>query len=211
MEQAPPARQPLAKPMPSATVFSMQRTAKRRATAPSPWRVAVPLVVVLLVVVGVGLLYYRAPYATFCGLCKALERHDTAALPRYVDFASLRDSVGAVVAEAARAQQKNAEGAGREAALLAELGVGVFVATLAEAIVSPAGLAALSKGDMPDLLTADSSDHSSDTRPVKRRMRHERGGLFVVSCRREGAPSAATRELVFQRKGVLSWKLVAIR
>jgi hypothetical protein len=211
MEQAPQARQPIAKPMPSATVFSMQRTAKRRSPVTSALKTAVPVVVVLLAVAGAGFVYFHAPYAAFSGLCKALGRHDAAALPKYVDFGLLRDSVGAVVAEAARAQQKGAEGQSREAALMAELGLGLMVAPLVDVIVSPAGLAAVSKGDMPDLLAADSSDRSSDSRPVKRSMRHEQGGRFVVSCCREGAPSAATRELVFQRTGILSWKLVGIR
>jgi len=189
----------------------MQRKAKRRSHAAGVLMTAVPVALVLLAIAAAGLACYRAPYAAFDGLCRALESRNAAALPKYVDFGTLRDSVGAVVAEAARAQQKTAVGEDREAALMAELGVALFVGPLVDVIVSPAGLAALSKGDMPDLLAADSSAHAAESRPVIRRMRYEKGGWFVVSCCRQGAPSTAVRELVFQRMGILSWKLVGIR
>ncbi|GAA6740017.1 DUF2939 domain-containing protein [Thermus oshimai] len=147
----------------------------------------------VLVLLGVGA-YFAAPYLALRGLAQAVERQDPQALERYVDFPRVREALkadlnAALVKEMGKTQDPFA-GLG----LLFAMGM---VNTLADALLTPEGLAALGTGMEPGEAPPEEAR--------KWRLRWE--GLGRVFVHHPEDPSTG---LVMERQG-LRWRVVRLR
>lgn len=152
---------------------------------------------------------YRAPFRAVEGLREAARARDSAKLPEYVDFPSLRESLKAGVGQqlqddAAAAGQADDPFA-RFGAALASAVAGPFI----DAIVTPGGLELLLAGRVVDFRDIPAPD-GPPLPETDSRMGYEDLNHFVVTTTpRDGAGPPVT--LVFRRDGLLAWKLAGVR
>lgn len=167
-------------------------------------------VAVLLVAIA-GWFYYM-PYLAVTNMREAAEKKDSVALSRYINFPLVRESLKAnlnakMLSEMAKKRDGNpfaAQGAAFAMAL---------VGPMVDAMVTPEALAMMLKGEKPSLekskptaaLASAASEPETETS-----MGYENFDQFVVSTRKKGASDDPVA-LVFQREGLISWKLAAIR
>jgi hypothetical protein len=173
-------------------------------------RLKIGAVVVLLVAVSGW--YYYTPYLAVKNMRAAAESKDSATLSRYINFPSVRESLKAslnakMLSEMAKKQEGNPFAALGAAFAMA------LVGPMVEAMVTPEALAMMMKGEKPSLekskptATTASATSESDTETS---MSYENFDQFVVSTRKKGATDDPVA-LVFQREGLFSWRLSAIR
>jgi len=156
--------------------------------------------------------FYFTPYLAVKNMRTAAEKRDSAAFSRYINFPSVRESLKAslnakMLSEMAKKQDGN---------LFAAIGAAftmALVGPMVDAMITPEALAMMMKGEQPSLgkskptavPPAGTSEPETETS-----MGYENFDQFVVSTRKKGTPDEPVA-LVFQREGLFSWKLSAIR
>ena len=163
-----------------------------------------PLVIAGLLALGGW--YYYAPYYTASQMQAAVEARDADRLARHVDFPALREdvrqSLNEVLAqELAEFRRDNPFG-----------GLGVAVAgallkPLVDAVVSPAGIATIMEGYIPE----PDGRGMGFTSQGETRIRMGYAGLdrFVVTIESERDPVQQV-DLILHRQGNFSWKLASL-
>jgi hypothetical protein len=167
--------------------------------------------VAAIVVIGSGWFYYT-PYLAVKNMRLAAERKDSAGVSRYVNYPAVRESLKAslnamIFGEAAKAKDNNPFGAIGAAFAVALIG------PMVDAMVTPEAMAAMMKGEKPTTqrATEAAAQQSKESEAdVEIHMGYESFDQFAVSARKKGS-SDNPIALVFQREGLMSWKLTAVR
>lgn len=167
---------------------------------------------VLVLLAAVSGWYYYTPYLAVKNMRAAAEKKDSATLSRYINFPSVRESLKAslnakMLSEIAKKQEQNPF-----AALGAALAM-ALIGPMVEAMITPESLAMMMKGEKPSLekSKSTSSTASATSEPeTETSMSYENFDQFVVSTRKKSTSDDPVA-LVFQREGLFSWKLSAIR
>ena len=162
-----------------------------------------PLVSLLLCVAAAWM--YFAPHMAYRKITRAAERGDVEALNDVVDFPALRTSFKENVRTAV-AREISEESDNPFAAMGGAL-AGMLAGPVVDAAVTPAGIAALTRGDDPR--DGDERDGDGGRDNLERDRHYEGANRWVVSYRdREtGAEQVA---LILRRDG-LGWKLAGVR
>ncbi|RDI96654.1 DUF2939 domain-containing protein [Meiothermus sp. QL-1] len=150
--------------------------------------------IVALAVLGGGVLYFWfSPLLALGGLQRAIERKDTRAIERYVDFPAVKEDLkGKLMARMAQEAQKDTSGFGALGLLFA----GALIDPLVEALVTPEGLAAIGTGMEPGQAEVG----------AVRGWQVRRLGFSEVFVHQKGNPDEG---LVMRRKG-LGWQVVRL-
>lgn len=162
--------------------------------------------------------WFGGPFLAVHGLADAIERRDTARLPRYVDFPRVRASLRAQVSDVLARQMTRHVGADTAGGLLGSwlygLG-GQLGGTAVDTLVTPTGIAALLQGHVlyrrgrNELQGGDAWAPTEPARPLKdARHRFERLDRFVVEIDR--GPGAPPLQFVLEPQG-LRWRVVDLR
>jgi hypothetical protein len=169
---------------------------------------------VLLAVFGTW--FYYTPYLAAKNMRAAAEAKDSVALSRYINFPSVRESLKASF----NAKMLSEIGKKQDANPFAGLGAAfamALVGPMVDAMVTPEGLAVMMKGEKPALdaskpmaVSAKAPSSASSEPDTETTMRYETFDQFVVTIKRKGTTDDPVG-LVFQRDGLISWKLSAIR
>ena len=151
-----------------------------------------------------------SPYMYLRQLRAAVESGDTEVLAELIDFPSVRESIKDEL-NAAIVDSMQGELEGNPFAPLGMMLASAMVERLVEAYVSPAGLAALSRGDPPKIeaiIGQQQDDVSSESR-YRIVSAYKSFSRFDISF---WSPKSNREELVFVlRRSGLGWRLTAIR
>ena len=157
-----------------------------------------------------GSAVYASPYFAVRGMRATAQEKDAARLSSYVNFPAVKESLkGAFNAKLAAEAAKNGEkspfgvlGAAMAAAL---------INPMIDALVTPEGLAMMLKGDKPTP-AAKQAQAQPEPSPAdaETTMGYEGFDRFVVTAKKKGS-SEEPVGFVFNREGLFSWKLSAVR
>ncbi len=161
--------------------------------------------------------FYLTPYLAINGMKSAAETKDAAKLSGYVNFPALKESLKASF-NAKLASEVTKERDGNPYAAFGAALAAAFINPMIDALVTPESLAMMMKGDKPQ--PAKNTDKpkpakntemtkSSDS-DVDTSMSYESFDRFVMTVKKKGA-SEEPLGLVFNRDGLFSWKLSALR
>jgi hypothetical protein len=159
----------------------------------------------------IGGWYYYTPYLAANNMRIAAENKDAVALSRYINFPSVRESLKATLRAKMLSEMAQKEDQNPFAALGAAFGV-ALVGPMVDAMVTPEALVMMMKGENPSLEKSEpppdptSGGSKSDTETS---MVYESFDQFVVRTKKRGTTEEPV-VLVFQREGLISWKLSAI-
>ena len=164
----------------------------------------------VLAVLFAGVWLYFTPYLALDRLQKAAQRGDQEAMSEMVDFPSLRESVKTGV----RSSVEHA--VGRRAGPIGMIGgllAGAVATPLVDAMVTPQGIAALTRGEQPGHGSGDGDEPGRTNlrvRDVKVKRGYESFDLFVVHFvdKSSGHERLA---LLMRRDGIAHWRLSGIR
>jgi len=162
------------------------------------------------IIVTLAVLVYASPYWTVHQMEKAVRNRDAAALSRYVDFPAVKESLKAGFS----AQLKQKVGGEKDNNPLVALGmamVGAVLNPFIDMLVSPEGLATMLSGNKPDptnpRIPADSANQHAEPNVTRG---YESLNRFVIQVSPKEKPDQKI-DFVFQREGLLSWKLSTVR
>jgi len=155
-----------------------------------------------------GTWFYLTPRIAVSGMKSAAEAKDASKLSGYVNFPALKESLKAsfnakLASEVAKEKDGNPFGA------LGAVLVAAFINPMIDALVTPENLAMMMKGDNPQLAKDITQSKPSDSE-VDTSMSYESFDRFVVTVKKKGAAEEPLG-LVFNRDGMFSWKLSALR
>jgi hypothetical protein len=165
-----------------------------------------------VLVVAVAGWFYYTPYLAVKNMRAAAENKDSAALSRYVNFPSVRESLKASLNAKMLSEMTKKQEGNPFAALGAAFAM-ALVGPMVEAMVTPEALAMMMKGEKPSREKSKSTvapDSATSGPETETSMGYENFNQFVVSTRKKGTADDPVA-LVFQREGLFSWKLSAIR
>lgn len=151
---------------------------------------------------------YFSPYLAYRKLTRAADRGDVEALNELVDFPALRTSFKENV-KTAVAREISADADNPYAAMGGAL-AGMLAGTVVDAAVTPAGIAALTRGNDPtegDAATGDGGARENDD--VERDRRYE--GLNRFAVRYVDRASGGEQFALILRRDGLGWKLSGVR
>jgi hypothetical protein len=151
---------------------------------------------------------YFSPYLAYRKLTRAADRGDVEALNDVVDFPALRTSFKENV-KTAVAREISADTDNPYAAMGGAL-AGMLAGTVVDAAVTPAGIAALTRGNDPtegDAAKGDAGERENEN--VERDRRYE--GLNRFAVRYMDRESGAEQFALIMRRDGLGWKLTGIR
>jgi hypothetical protein len=152
--------------------------------------------------------YYYTPYQTVKEFRAAAQRGDAAALSEYIDLPSVKESLKMDLSIRIASDLSRRPGSGEFAALGSAFAI-AFVGPMVETLVTPEALALMLRGENPSRASTapGATARGSDTEV---RMRYEGFNAFLMSTQQQGS-TADPVVLVFEREGLMSWKLAAIR
>jgi hypothetical protein len=149
---------------------------------------------------------YVSPYLAYRKLTRAADRGDVEALNDVVDFPALRTSFKDNVRSAV-AREISADTDNPFAAMGGAL-AGMLTNRVVDAAVTPAGIAALTRGNDP--MDGDSrGDGDRENTSVEREKRYE--GLNRFAVRYMDRESGAEQFALILRRDGLGWKLTGVR
>ncbi len=152
---------------------------------------------------------YFSPYVAYRNLTRAADRGDVEALNELVDFPALRTSFKENL-KTAVAREISADADNPLAAMGGAL-AGMLTSRVVDAAVTPAGIAALTRGNNPAEGGdgADEANAELQNESVERDRRYEGWNRFAVRYvdRQNGGEQYA---LILRRDG-LGWKLAGVR
>ncbi len=151
--------------------------------------------------------FYFTPHLAVIGMKSAAEAKDAAKLSSYVNFPALKDSLKASF-NAKLASEVTKEKDNPFAALGGALAA-ALINPMIDALVTPESLAMMMKGDKPQLTENTEKTKPSDS-DADISMSYESFDRFVVTVKKKGTTEEPLG-LVFNRDGLFSWKLSALR
>ncbi len=171
---------------------------------------------VAVVIAVFGAWFYFAPHLAVMGMKSAAEAEDADRLSDYVDFPELRNSLKAsfnarIVSEVAKEKGGNPLsplGAAMGSAIGAVTAAAV-INPMVDALVMPENMAMMLKGGRPQPGSNDVRSGPPDSE-LDISMYYESFDRFVVLVKEKGT-NEAPLVLVFNRHGLFSWKLSALR
>ena len=172
---------------------------------------SVPKLGVVVVLLGaIGGWFYYTPYLAVKTMREAAEKKDSVTLSRYINFPAVRESLKANFNAAMLSEMKKDRGKNPYAAAGAVFAM-ALIGPMVDAMVTPEALAVMMKGEKPSLENKSATTSLTASEPeVDTRMGYESFDQFLVSAKKKGA-SDEPITMVFQREGLMSWKLTAIR
>jgi hypothetical protein len=153
---------------------------------------------------------YFSPYMAYRKITRAAERGDVEALNDVVDFPALRTSFKDNVRTAV--SREISDDAGNPFAAVGGALAGMLTGPLVDAAVTPAGIAALTRGDDPrDRKRRGDSDEEREER--RSRMERDRGyeGLNRFAVRYLDKETGGEQFALILRRDGLQWKLSGVR
>lgn len=173
---------------------------------------------IAVVAVAFSTWFYFTPYLTVNAMKSAAEAKDATKLSDYVNFPAVKDSLKASLnAKLASDVSKNN---GNPFGALGAAMAAAFINPMIDALVTPESLAMMMKGEKPkpannstqspspassEVVASESSESNDDTS-----MSYENFDRFVVTVKKKGSTEEPFG-LVFNRDGLFSWKLSALR
>lgn len=166
-----------------------------------------PLLVVALIAGGGWL--YAGPHLALRKLQRAADAGDTRAMNELVDFPALRSSVKENVNSSVSRELSDRTGLPGVGALGGYL-AGRVVNTVVDAAVTPAGVAALASGRLPN---DDEAEDGEGRRKLPDGLKREFGyeGMNHFEVRYVDRESGAERVALIMTRAGLDWKLTAVR
>ena len=168
---------------------------------------------VFLVVIIFGAWFYFLPHLAIRDMKSSIKEKDAVSLSDHVNFPALKESFKANI----NAQFFSTVSKEKDDAPFGALGVGlaaVFIGPMVDALVTPEGVAMMMKGDKPQLLKkkipSKTPDSEYQDKDVDELMSYESFDRFVHSVKKKDSTEEPVI-LVFNRDGIFSWKLSAIR
>jgi len=164
-------------------------------------------VLVLALVVGFVLAYFGSPYWAAHDLSEALKAGDADRIEADVDVSAVKDNLKSQLTSAyMRKMQSDPDMKGNPFAALGALIVPAIIDKAIDAYITPDGLAAIMKGQKPGDAQGDNSN-----RAVHYTSDEEYIGLnrFRVNNMNKQSGHKGP-SLLFERRGVFSWKLIKI-
>ncbi len=155
-----------------------------------------------------GTWFYFTPHLAVSGMKSAAEAKDAAKLSGYVNFPALKESLKASFNAKLASEVTKEKDANPFAALGAVLAA-ALINPMIDALVTPESLAMMMKGDKPQpAKNATQSKSSASDADIS--MSYESFDRFVVTVKKKGG-AEEPMGLVFNRDGMFSWKLSALR
>jgi hypothetical protein len=182
-----------------------------------------PLLITLIVVIVIAALgfVYASPYLAVNNLKRAADARDVQTVNQYVDFPALRASLKQQVADMLT-RRLEADSGNKMATIGAVIGV-TLIGPLVDAYATPDGVAALlngmpprgAPGEQPTAPQASTGTEApaapaTNSAPPERQSTAGYRSLneFVITFRR--GEGNAHYSAIFQREGLITWKLAAI-
>lgn len=165
-------------------------------------------VLIAVLLFAFGTWFYFTPHLAVSGMKAAAEARDGVKLAGYVNFPALKESLKASVNAKLAAEVAKEKGGNPFAAFGAALAA-ALVNPMIDALVTPESLAMIMKGNKPQLATKSEQPKSSDSEN-ETSMSYESFDRFVVMVKKKGSTDEPFG-LVFNRDGMFSWKLSALR
>jgi hypothetical protein len=151
---------------------------------------------------------YFSPYLAYRKITRAAERGDVEALNDVVDFPALRTSFKDNVRTAV--SREISEDQGNPFAVVGGALAGMLTGPVVDAAVTPAGIAALTRGDDPrDRERRDGDEREERRSDVERDRRYE--GLNRFAVRYLDPKSGGEQFALILRRDGLGWKLSGVR
>ncbi|MFA7239599.1 MAG: DUF2939 domain-containing protein [Sulfuricellaceae bacterium] len=152
--------------------------------------------------------FYFTPHLAVNGMKTGAEAKDAAKLSSYVNYPALKESLKAGFSA------KLTSGAAKESKLLGVLGAALADAVVnptIDALITPESLAMIMRGDKPQPAN-NATKNTTQSKPseTETSMAYESFDRFVVTIKKKGA-TGEPFGLVFNREGLFSWKLSALR
>ncbi len=159
-------------------------------------------------------LVYASPYYAVYQMKQAAQTHDAQTLNEYVDYPVLRQNLKTTINQ--KMQQILQENKDQD--LLSVMAKGIankLSDMMIDAMVTPEGLTAMINGRKPDAATAESKKTATEKPKENQasdapRINYHYRGLNNFSVVVSDATGKQTANLIFQRHGVMSWKLNGI-
>lgn len=152
--------------------------------------------------------FYFAPYLAVSGMKSAAEAKDAVKLSDYVNFPALKESLKASFNAKLTSDVVKEKDGNPFAALGATLAA-AFINQMIDAFVTPESLAMMMRGDKPQSAKNIEKTKFLDSN-VDTSMTYESFDRFVVTVKKKGTTEEPLG-LVFNRDGMFSWKLSAVR
>jgi hypothetical protein len=152
--------------------------------------------------------FYFTPHLAVSGMKSAAEARDAAKLSGYVNFPAVKESLkGSFNAKLASDVTK--EKSGNPFAAFGATLAAAFINPMIDALVTPESLAMMMKGDKPQPAKSTEQTKPSGS-DADTSMSYESFDRFVVTVKKKGTTEEPLG-LVFNRDGIFSWKLSALR
>jgi hypothetical protein len=152
--------------------------------------------------------FYFTPHLAAKGLKSAAEAQDSAKLSSYVNFPALKESLKANF-NAKLASEVTKEKGNNPFSALGSAMAAAFINPMIDALVTPESLAMMMKGNKPQSTKKPEQMKSSDA-DAEVSTAYESFDRFVVKVKKKGTTEEPLG-LVFNREGMFSWKLSALR
>ena len=163
-----------------------------------------------MVIGGIG--FYFTPHIAVDNMKKAADNKDVETLSDYVDYPAFRESLKAnfnamMASEVAKSKNNN---------LFEALGAALAAAIInpmIDSFVTPESLAMLMKGEklqMENTRSGSRTESSRSEADAKMSMEYDGINRFVVKVKGKDSSEDPVK-LIFKRKGIISWKLSALR
>lgn len=162
---------------------------------------------IVFILIAFSTWFYFTPHLAVSGMKSAAEAKDAAKLSGYVNFPALKESLKASF-NAQLASEVEKEKDNPFAALGGALAA-AFINPMIDALVTPESLAMMMKGNKPQPAENTEKTNPSDS-DVDISMFYESFDRFVVTVKKKGTAEKPLG-LVFNRDGLFSWKLSALR
>jgi tetratricopeptide (TPR) repeat protein len=163
---------------------------------------------IVTVLITFGVWFYFTPYLAVRGMKSAAEEQNAAQLSRYVNFPTLKESLKAGFNAQIASEIVQMKEANPSAALGAAMAV-ALVNPMVDAFVTPESLAMVMKGENPQPGGENSQMKKFDP-DVNMSMSYEGFDHFVVMVKKKNNNDEPIG-FVFNREGLFSWKLSALR
>ena len=170
---------------------------------------------VIALIIALGTWFYYTPYIAVHGMKSAAEARDAARLSGYVNFPALRSSLktsfrAKLASNAAKTRSQGffgTLGAAIQVAFVNPVIETLYINPMIDTYVTPQNLARMMKGENPQSRKANAK-----SKPVEPDyfMAYESFDRFVVNVKKKGSTQKPVG-LVFNRDGLFSWKLTALR
>lgn len=152
--------------------------------------------------------FYFTPHLAVSGMKSAAEAKDAAKLSDYVNFPAVKESLKASF-NAKLASDVTKEKGGNPFSVFGAALASAFINPVIDALVTPESLAMMMKGDKPQPAKSTEKTKPSGS-DADTKMSYESFDRFVVTVKKKGTTEEPLG-LVFNRDGMFSWKLSALR